>query len=145
MIPAFDPTTGMLPPGVHPATWSEVVQRFGGNSRRRELLVGLRAAAENLRQAGCRCLYLDGSFVTEQDLPGDFDGCWDPAEVDFQLLDPVLLDFRAGRFAQKTKYQGELFLSSDIADRNGYLYLEFFQLAKDGSVKGIIALDLTRL
>lgn len=145
MIPDFDPTTGALPPGVHSATMAELQTRFGTNSRRQALLVGLRRAAENLRAAGCRTLYVDGSFVTQRDIPGDFDGCWDPAGVNPDLVDPILLDFRFERLAQKTKYGGELFLSTMIADKWGHPYLDFFQVAKDGSVKGIIALDLTRL
>ena len=145
MIPPFDADTGHLPPGVHWVTWAELEQRFAGNSWRRALLAGLRRAAENLRAAGCQTLYVDGSFVTERDIPGDFDGCWEPAGVDPTKLDPVLLTFDRGRHAQKTKYRGELFPSTSPVDSAGNTFLSFFQISRDGYAKGIIALDLTRL
>ena len=43
--------------------------------------------------AGCRRAYVDGSFVTAKEVPGDFDGCWEAEDVDPDALDPVLLDF----------------------------------------------------
>ena len=45
-------------------------------------------------------------------IPGDFDGCWEEAGIDFDLLDPVLLTFDPGRASQKAKYGGELFPAS---------------------------------
>lgn len=66
MIPEFD-GDGLLPQGIYPATWKEVVQRFGGNERRRRLLMGLSAALSLLRLAGCRRIYIDGSFVVDRD------------------------------------------------------------------------------
>ena len=36
-IPPFD-ESGNLPEGVHEATWDEIVDRYGTNDRRRELL-----------------------------------------------------------------------------------------------------------
>jgi hypothetical protein len=53
-LPAVDAATGNLPPGVHQASWSELAAAFGGTPWRRELLAGLRAALEALRDAGCR-------------------------------------------------------------------------------------------
>lgn len=145
MIPSFDELSGLLPPGIHWVTWAELEERFSGNSRRTMLLQGLRRAAENLRDAGCHFLYIDGSFVTDRDIPGDFDGCWDPTGVDPAKLDPVLLTFGPGRLAQKAKYHGELFPASAAANTAGSSFLEFFQISRDGVPKGIIALDLTVL
>ncbi len=116
MIPGFVASTGNLPPGEHPASWDEVVERFGRNKPRRELLRGLKAAVLSLQEAGCRKLYLDGSFVTAKESPEDFDGCWETEGVDFDQLDEVLLTFDAGRVTQKTKYRGELFLADSKAD-----------------------------
>ena len=36
----------------------------------------------NLSSAGCRLVYLDGSFVTRKERPGDIDACWDVQYVD---------------------------------------------------------------
>ena len=104
---------------------------------------GFRAATENLKNAGCRVVYLNGSFVTSKTHPNDYDACWEEAGVDPTALDPVLLTFDAGRAAQKTKYFGEFFPASIIADSEGLSFLEFFQTDKEtGRPKGIIAIDL---
>ena len=66
-------------------------------------MVGLRAALEDLKNAGCRTAYVDGSFVTIKAIPNDYDACWDEDGVDPVLLDPVLLTFGAGRAAQKER------------------------------------------
>jgi len=109
-------------------------------------LEGLGRALRSLQAAGCRTVYIDGSFVTAKELPGDFDGCWDPEEVDGASLDPVLLDFTNRRAAQKAKYGGELFPSVSLADPAGNTFLEFFQTDKmTGEAKGIIAIDLQKV
>ena len=72
MIPPFQ-ADGNLPPGTHTATWGEVARRFGGNPRRDWLLAGLRRALDNPQSAGCRRVYLNGSFVPSKPLPDDFD------------------------------------------------------------------------
>ena len=144
-IPAFS-ASGLLPPGVHWATWEEVIDRFGTNPWRQHLLTGLRAALENLQVAGCRTVYLDGSFATSKDIPNDYDACWEEAGVDPDVLDPVLLTFDPGRVTQKAKYLGELFPASFVADQDGLSFLEFFQADKDsGEPRGIIAIDLVGL
>ncbi len=48
MIPAFEPDTGNLPPGVWEATWPEFEARFRYTEHRRVLLAGLRAALDAL-------------------------------------------------------------------------------------------------
>ena|SRR5947199_10849126 len=145
MIPPLD-AAGNLPPGIHWATWSELVDRFGTSQRRTELLDGLKRALQSLAYAGCQTVYVDGSFVTAKEVPGDFDACWDPPGVDGERLDPVLLDFTNRRAAQKAKYGGELFPSRALADPAGNTFLEFFQIDKStGEVKGIIAIDLKKV
>jgi uncharacterized protein DUF6932 len=145
MIPAFGPT-GNLPPGIHRASWRELAERFGWTPHRRELLAGLRAALEALRVAGCRRVYIDGSFVTAKETPGDFDGCWDTEGVDVDQLDPVLLTFDQGRAAQKAKYRGEFYPAQLTEGGSGATFLEFFQTDREtGAAKGIIALDVQDL
>lgn len=74
MLPSFD-ERGNLPPGIHSATWDEIVERYATTDRRTELLDGLHEAVQSLRTAGCTRVYLDGSFVTQKEVPGDFDAC----------------------------------------------------------------------
>lgn len=146
MGPAFN-TSGLLPAGTHDASWDEISEAFGWNERRAWLLKGLRRALEALLAAGCKEVYLDGSFVTAKDHPNDFDACWSVAGVDATKIDPVLLDFGNKRLRQKLKYGGELFPASTLADsQTMQTYLDFFQTHKDdGSQKGIIRIDLGSL
>ena len=144
MLPDFT-LDGLLPPGIHEAEWDEVVARFGYNLWRMSLLSGLRDALESLRNAGCRTVYIDGSFVTSKELPGDFDACWEEDGVDGSALDPVLLDLRPKRLAQKLKYRGELFPASIPADPSGLSFLEFFQTTETNAPKGIVKIDLEGL
>ena len=142
-IPDPDPSTTNLPPGIHEATWEEIVAAFGSTPRREALLDGLLRALRALRSAGCTRAYLDGSFITTKEHPGDFDGCWEPHGVDPTALDVVLLDFRRGRAAQKAKYGGELFIANATAGPAGTAFLDFLQTDKaTGDLKGIVAIDL---
>ena len=119
-----------------------MVKRFGTNERRRDILAGLLRALQTLKAAGCRRAFIDGSFVSSKEVPGDFDGCWDHNGVDFDALDPVLLNFEGHREAQKAKFEGELFIAATQADELGTRFLDFFQLDRDGKSKGIIQIDL---
>jgi len=130
-----------LPEGEHVGGWEEVVERFGWNPRRRQLLDGLAAAIDALAAAGCRRVWLNGSFVTSKDEPGDFDACWDTDGVDLDALDPVILDLSAGRSAQKARYGGELF-PNVVETRSGLVFAEFFQNERDTGRKGIVVLAI---
>jgi hypothetical protein len=131
-----------LPPGIHDATLDEIEQRFATNPKRKKLFEGLKAGILALRAAGCREVFLDGSFISEKPEPGDFDACWDPTGVDASKLDPVLLDFKDGRRNQKKKYYGEFFVSSASADRTR-TFVKFFQIEKHtGKAKGIVRIHL---
>lgn len=145
MIPPFD-EAGRLPPGIHWADWDEFKARFSTNSHRERLLAGLKRALDALRIANCSTVFVDGSFVTAKEFPGDFDACWNMEGVVVERLDPVLLIFDNFRAAQKAKFRGELFPAQWQADPTGRVYLEFFQIDKErDGLKGIIALDLRRL
>jgi len=73
---------GFLPPGIHWTDWPEFVQRFGLTTHRNKLIQGLVESSQKLASAGCRAIYIDGSFVTSKEHPGDFDACWDLNNVD---------------------------------------------------------------
>jgi hypothetical protein len=81
-VPVPDLADGMLPEGIHDATLAEVRTAFGvANAKRLELMTKLEelaafAAALQL----LKYLYVDGSFCTDKDLPGDVD-------VVFETLD----------------------------------------------------------
>jgi hypothetical protein len=142
VIPSFD-ERGNLPPGIYSATWDEIVERSATTERREQLLDGLRAAIDSLRAAGCARVYLDGSFVTSEEAPGDFDACWEISGVDAGALDPVLLDFSNHRAAQKARCGGELFPAQAAAEPAGTVFLDYFQRDRaTGEAKGIVAIEL---
>ena len=144
MIPEWL-VSGDLPPGVHFATWQELEVRLGFNRRRHRMLEGFRQACEELRKAGCRLVYLDGSFVTRKEYPGDFDACWDVQNVNDARLDPVFWDFSQGREAQKQRFLGELFPAQLPEGATGRAFVDFFQANKmSGKPKGILAIKLGR-
>lgn len=145
MIPGFEPN-GNLPSGVHPATWALFMERFGGTDHRRRLLTGLRRALDSLKAAGCARVYVDGSFVTNKERPGDFDACWEPVGVNAALLHPALLQFENQRLVQKIIFLGELFPSHWPATPAGQRFFDFFQTDKHtGEPKGIVALNVQEL
>lgn len=146
MLPAFDPD-GNLPPGIHQlSSWQEFVTAYATTPHRTTLVNGLADSLRNLKGAGCKTAYVDGSCVTSKTTPGDFDVCWETAGVDPSKLDPVMLKFDNKRAAQKAKYGGELFPAGWPANATGVTFLNFFQQDKStGNKKGIVAVDLTTI
>ena len=128
------------------STWNAFTERFGTTPHRRLLIGGLRAALSILRDAGCQRVYVNGSFVTANTTPNDYDVAWEPAGVDLKLLnslEPLFFDFNNLRAAQKAKFHGEFFPARRAADLVGTVFLDFFQIDKHtGDPKGIIAIDL---
>lgn len=142
VIPPFQPD-GSLPAGIHWADWEEIEIRFALTPHRRRLLQGFREGAKVLKAAGCKVVFLDGSFVTTKEMPADFDACWAIQDVDADKLDPVLLDFSDRRAAQKTRFQGEFFPADIPEGLSGKTFIEFFQRDKEtGEPKGVVALDM---
>ncbi|TCC39930.1 hypothetical protein E0H50_05330 [Kribbella sindirgiensis] len=140
VIPDFT-ASGLLPPGLHRASWSELCAGLGWNARRQSLLEGLGRAALNLRQAGAVAMWVDGSFATGEEDPNDWDAAWDPMPADLNQVDPILLDSSPdGRLRQKAKYGGELF--AQIEGKTGFPFQLFFQQTRDGEAKGIVLLNL---
>ena len=138
-------TDGVLPPGIHVATWDEITAAFGRTVHRAELLAGLLDVLRDLKRAGCHTAYLDGSFVTDKGVPGDYDLCWEMDTVDLNKLHPVILDVLPPRAAQKARYRGDI-LPNVTEAASGAPFLDFFQNNRvSGGVKGIVAINLEEL
>jgi hypothetical protein len=121
----------------------EIQSRFGFSARRLHLLGGLRLALRALKSAGCGIVYIDGSFVTAEREPGDYDACWDIDGVNAEALDSVFLDFSNGRSAQKRTYFGPFFPAQMTEGASERLFLDFLPTDKEtGQSKGIVALNL---
>ncbi|WP_127083783.1 DUF6932 family protein [Dulcicalothrix desertica] len=145
MIPEFD-ENGNLPTGVHFCEWEELVERFGYTVQRQRMITGLELAMKQLQEAGCRTIYINGSFVTSEPDPNDFDACWDTEEVDMDYLRknalPIFTSYNSQ--AQKAKYRGELYRSDEPVGDLGLNSFDFFQRDRMQNRKGIIAIDLMR-
>ncbi len=145
MLPPFD-ERGNLPPGVYETNWTEFCNRFGFNSHRQNILVGLQMALQLLAQANCQRVYIGGSFVTDKEYPNDFDGCYDDMNIDYDLLDPI---FDEELVVQKKdlveNYSPILYFkaacSVPISEETSEGAVRFLQTDRDGNPKGIIALD----
>lgn len=137
---------GVLEEGTHEVSLQDFKAMFTYNSVRAKQYKGLTRAISNLKEAGCSTIYIDGSFVTQKPIPGDYDACIDYTGVDFGILDPVFLNFDNQRQAQKEKYEGEFFPHHAKADQFGTIFIDFFQKEKySGGPKGIIKLDLANI
>lgn len=144
VVPDFVDIGGLwkvLPPGVHNAPLEEVERHFASSEHRKRIFAGFKEGVMALRKAGCRKVFLDGSFVTKKPIPGDFDACWDCTGVDNSKLDHVFFDFEDGRKKQKERFRGEFFPVHALADGT-HPFLDFFQVDKDTqNAKGIICIE----
>ena len=143
MIPEFD-NDGNLPVGIHFSSWEEFVERFGNGLQRQYLIQGLKKLISNLRIAGCRRVFIDGSFTTTKDFPSDYDACWEVEGVNPNVLDPVLIEFSdLDRNLQRKIYRGDVFPAHQTESSCGKAFIDFFQIDKiTGNSKGIIAINL---
>ena len=133
----------LLPPGIHVTDLATVEQRFASSIWRRKLFNGLLEACGLLSRAGCQRLYLNGSFITEKPIPNDYDACWDPNGVNYQLMDPLFFDFSNNRAAQKAKFGGEFFPATSTVAGVNITFLDFFQFDTNSrKQKGIVGVDL---
>jgi len=143
MIPDFD-STGNLPEGIHFTTLEILIERFGYNPKRAWLVDGLKLLIATLKKANCPLIFIDGSFVTAKEIPGDYDLCWSLIDVIEQDLDPVLIDFTpTGRGKMEQKYRGDIFPAELPEGGSGKLFVDFFQTDKNtGEKKGIVAIEI---
>lgn len=142
MIPEFD-SSGNLPAGIYSTTLTEIEMRFATNPTRRYLYEKLKQLNEDLKnKIGCKIIYIDGSFVTKRDSPGDIDVCWDNTNVDLDIAlsnMPILWD----RQLQKKMYACDIFPAFIHEGVSGKLFLDFFQCdKKTGEAKGILKINL---
>lgn len=147
-IPEFRPD-GWLPEGHHPATWEEIVARFGGTagSRRASALSGLIAWRDAARAKGLAGLIvLDGSFISRKDAPGDFDCIFVYNTFSFQTVSQdrealALLD----NAHCKECYSGDVWAFSEEAVREfpAFCRIDGFDLHKlTRQPKGVLEVEL---
>jgi hypothetical protein len=75
-IPALN-SHGLLPKGIHDCTMPEIASLFSSadsRHKRARLFKNLEAFIAWIRPVKCfKCIYVDGSFVTTKEIPGDID------------------------------------------------------------------------
>ena len=134
--------SGLLPVGIYPAKWNELVERFGFNEHRLKLLDELKKGLNLLQQYGCTEVCIDGSFVTAKPFPNDIDVAYDNTRMNWKKFikeQPEFNDNKNGNKIQKEKYQSEFYAYNAFEDS----ILQFFQFDRDGNSKGIVKLYLT--
>jgi hypothetical protein len=82
-IPEFEESHGLLPPGDHEATLAEIQARLCWNYRRKVIYSGLEYVAGELISHHVEKIWVDGSFVTKKERPGDVDVAYEvPDDAD---------------------------------------------------------------
>lgn len=136
--------SGLLPVGIYPTTWSELIEKFGINEHRLKLLEGLKKGLNLLQQYGCTEACVDGSFVTNKPFPNDVDVCYDNTRMNWKKFikdHPEFNDVKNGSKIQKEKYQSEFYPYNAFEDS----ILQFFQFDRDHNPKGIVKLILNEV
>lgn len=146
MVPDFN-DEGVLPEGEYDMSIGEFKAKFVYNNVRAAIFVGLLALIEDLRAIRCTTIYVDGSFVTDKDEPGDVDVCWeDTDDIDWDLLDAeyqILFDMEPPRDWQQYKYSADVFPANLPEGGSGKLFKDFFKTNKEtDNPKGIIKINI---
>ena len=137
-------THGVLIPGVHTLDWNYFITSYSFSNQRKKLFKGMQRAFIHFKNAGCKIIYVDGSFVTKKIIPNDYDACWDMNGVDYNILHPMFhRDLKMGTGIHKLTFGGEFYPASHIEGGSGLSFLDFFQTDKmTGRRKGIIKIKL---
>lgn len=138
----LNPVSGELKEGCHRLTWSELIDTFGFNPMRRQLLRRFTEMVQALQSAGCREIVLGGSFIGSKPEPGDIDGVWIGENVDLTLLAQLAEAITsADKDAVHDVYGAELY-SADWTSYSGIEQIEFFMVTRDGKKRGVVSVDL---
>ena len=147
-LPSFR-NDGWLPEGHHAAEWPEISLRFGGQlgSRRADILTSLlrwRDAARAQTLAGL--VILNGSFVSDKGVPGDFDLVFSYDAVTEMLVRSsaearALTDYQACR---ALGFLGDVFaLPASLGTSSPTLSgLDMFDFDRQGTLKGVVEVQL---
>jgi hypothetical protein len=134
LIPPFEESTGLLPPGEYEASLAEIRKALCWTYRRREIYGGLEYVAGELRTYQVDRIWVDGSFVTSKARPRDVDVAYEVPQGtnpdDWGWLSPIrhgdLKKFR--RVDLHQDWPGQSRMS------------KFFRQDRDGTPKGILRL-----
>jgi hypothetical protein len=144
MIPDFT-DEGLLPTGIHHATWDEFQARFAFFDRSDQRLRICRQLATLWEEARSstivKRLLVAGSVVSNKPEPNDFDCLLVlDASIVGKNLPPIQYKLISRRMARK-KFGGDILpaLENSAALEE---YLQFFQTTRDGNRVGIVEIQL---
>lgn len=144
-IPKFS-KDGVLPLGIYEATLERIEARFAQNPQRKQVFDKMVEVLHLLKEAGCKRVWINGSFTTRKVDPKDFDIAFDTTGVDFSKL-PHSEWFEFTQLhceSLRASYGGDIKAQSKHPFKENWL--SFFQ--QDGRIgikKGIILLNLERM
>ena len=140
-------SNGYLPPGVHEATLSEIMERFGTNTPRRQVLAGrLQELVSLARATGkLRRMFIWGSFVTDKPFPRDLDvflRMQEGFDQDFAALSPpqrYVCEHEQGRL----RFEADIFWATEAVGAAVLAsWLSVYQLSRDMQQRGIVEVIL---
>lgn len=138
VIPPFD-QRGLLPYGIHLATWRELFAFFAGDARRTNLITQARkfALAELSSSFGTCSLFLAGSSFSDKPHPSDIESTLviNPTTYPMAAVPGLLLQAEHDRI--KLQYEVDFYVSWDVPGANDFC--EFFQYVgeKTGIAKNL--------
>ena len=145
-LPALLPN-GYLPPGVHEATLSEVVERFGTNTPRRQVLASRLQELVNLARETrhLQRLFIWGSFVTDKLFPRDLDVfllMQEGFDREFSALSPpqrYVFEHESARLL----FEADIFWATEAIGAAVLVsWLSVYQLTRDMEQRGIVEVIL---
>lgn len=131
---------GYLPKGIHKATLNEIKQRFGSSSsKRKELFKGFQSLVQLLRKhkGDIKEFLLNGSFVTNKELPKDFD-CILIVKKDFDFNSPEVKQLRRS----KELFNGHILTAIEEDTIECHRLIDFFGHDRDRKPKGLVGVIL---
>jgi hypothetical protein len=133
MIPPFE-ANGLLPPGIHQASFEEVRARFGAESEvRRVQMESVRWLLDLAKRARIKRIVINGSFVTDQ---------FEPNDVDCVVL--IASDESHDQAALEEIAGGLPFLDLQLVEQSDFEMLvnQFFATDRQSRPKGVVELIL---
>jgi hypothetical protein len=136
---------GLMPAGIHRASWREFKTSFGTTVLRENRIRQLESIGHFLGRAGCRAIYVGGSLISAKLKPLDFDACWVKDGVNLELVRsraPELLETFAIRAA---RFKGDIWISDELvtaSDKSEMPALEYLQRNPRRKARvGVLLLD----
>lgn len=141
MIPEFD-ENGNLPPGIHEATFDEVLERFSKpkTARRKGRTRTLHSFYAFIKRFAT-AIYIDGSYTTNKPAPNDVDIIV-LLRGDFRFNSPPGKRLEWFRYNKENRRHLHIFPIHEGDNDRFTFYLNFFQTTRDLNRKGIISVRI---